>query len=124
MTVLEHTSGENDLIEIHQYQMRRYISSKEAVWRIFNFPIHERHLTVIHLSFQLENGQSLLHDRKCHSTCPEEKTLPSLFRICTKDELAHNLLHNEVHKNYTWANGNKTWGNVENMGWLYQNKQK
>ncbi|GBM67805.1 hypothetical protein AVEN_216252-1 [Araneus ventricosus] len=57
MAVFELTSGENDLNEIHQYHMGRYISSNEAVWRILNFPIHERHRTVIHLSFHLENGQ-------------------------------------------------------------------
>ncbi|GBO39812.1 hypothetical protein AVEN_45311-1 [Araneus ventricosus] len=53
----ELTRGENDLNECQQYQMGRYISSSEAVWRIFNFPIHERHPTVIHLSVHLENGQ-------------------------------------------------------------------
>ncbi|GBL81357.1 hypothetical protein AVEN_143662-1 [Araneus ventricosus] len=50
-------SPENDLNEIHQYQMGRCISSNEVVWRILNFPIHERHFTVFHLSEYLENGQ-------------------------------------------------------------------
>ncbi|GBN91276.1 hypothetical protein AVEN_45668-1 [Araneus ventricosus] len=57
--VFELTNGENDQNEIHQHQMGRYISSNEAVWRIFNFPIHKRSSTVIPLSVQLENGQSL-----------------------------------------------------------------
>ncbi|GBM26958.1 hypothetical protein AVEN_196899-1 [Araneus ventricosus] len=71
MAVFELTSGENDLSEIHQYQMGRYIGSNEAVWRILNFPIQERHPTLIYLSVHLENGQeSLLHDRKCCSTYP------------------------------------------------------
>ena len=29
--------------EITQYEIGRYISSNEAFWRIFGFPIHERH---------------------------------------------------------------------------------
>ncbi|GFX49106.1 hypothetical protein TNCV_3077241 [Trichonephila clavipes] len=33
------------LDEINQYQLGRYISSNEAVWRILSFPIHERHPT-------------------------------------------------------------------------------
>ena len=37
------------LDEINQYQLGRYISSIEAVWRILSFPIHERHPTVVHL---------------------------------------------------------------------------
>ncbi|GBN09155.1 hypothetical protein AVEN_240526-1 [Araneus ventricosus] len=41
MAVFELASGENDLNDIRQYQMGRYISSNEAVWIILNFPIHE-----------------------------------------------------------------------------------
>ena len=35
--------------EIMQYQIGRYVSSNEAVWCIQNFPIYERHPTVVHL---------------------------------------------------------------------------
>lgn len=38
----------NNNDEVAQYQIGRYISSNEAVWRIFSFPIHERHPTVMH----------------------------------------------------------------------------
>lgn len=48
-------TNEND--EITLYQMGRYISSNEAVWRILSFPIHDRHPTVVHLAVHLENGQ-------------------------------------------------------------------
>jgi hypothetical protein len=43
--------------EVTQYQMGRYVSSNEAFWRIFSFPIHERHPTVVHLAVHLENEQ-------------------------------------------------------------------
>lgn len=46
--------NEND--EITQFQMGRYISSNEAVWRILGFSIHDRHPTVVHLAVHLENG--------------------------------------------------------------------
>ncbi|XP_023209444.1 uncharacterized protein LOC111612464 [Centruroides sculpturatus] len=42
--------------EIDRYELGRYISTNEAVWRIFSFPIHERHPTVVHLAVHLENG--------------------------------------------------------------------
>ena len=48
MAVFDVTSGGNELNEIHQYEMGRYISTNEAVWRILGFPIHERQPTVIH----------------------------------------------------------------------------
>ncbi|GBM11676.1 hypothetical protein AVEN_16976-1 [Araneus ventricosus] len=53
MTVFELISGENDLNECHHYQMEEYIRSNEAVWRILNFPIHDPHPTVIHISMHL-----------------------------------------------------------------------
>ncbi|GBL96733.1 hypothetical protein AVEN_111867-1 [Araneus ventricosus] len=112
MAVFELTSGENDLNEIHQYQMGTYISSNEAVWRILNFPIHERHPTVIHLSVHLEKGQRVDFTTETaaqHAQEIEETTLTTFFRLCTQDEFARTLLHNEVPKYYTWNNGNKTW---------------
>ena len=47
----------NDNDEIIRYQIGRYISSNEAVWRIFGFPIHERNPAIIHFAVHLENGQ-------------------------------------------------------------------
>ncbi|GBN35078.1 hypothetical protein AVEN_233725-1 [Araneus ventricosus] len=54
----------NDLNQIHQYQMGRYICINEAVWRILNFPIHERHPIVIHLRVYLENGPRVYPSRQ------------------------------------------------------------
>ncbi|GBN46926.1 hypothetical protein AVEN_213647-1 [Araneus ventricosus] len=76
--VFELTSGENDLNEIHQYQMGRYINSNEAVWRMFNFPIRERHPKVIHLSVHLENGQRvyfMTENAVQRTQAPQETTL-------------------------------------------------
>ncbi|GBP15269.1 hypothetical protein EVAR_92263_1 [Eumeta japonica] len=54
-------AGDNRNDEITQYQMGRYISSNEAVWRIMSFPMHERHPVVVHLAVHLENGQRGLY---------------------------------------------------------------
>ncbi|GBP81130.1 hypothetical protein EVAR_88228_1 [Eumeta japonica] len=43
--------------EVENYVNGRYISTSEAAWRIFEFPIHERHPTVLQLAVHLENGQ-------------------------------------------------------------------
>jgi hypothetical protein len=45
--------------EIERYQLGRYISSNEAVWRILSFPIHERHPPVVHLAVHVKDGQSV-----------------------------------------------------------------
>ncbi|GFT13405.1 helitron_like_N domain-containing protein [Trichonephila clavipes] len=52
---VENTTASND--EVTQYQLGRYISSNEAVWRILSFSIHGRYPTVVHLAVHLENGQ-------------------------------------------------------------------
>ncbi|KAL4144001.1 hypothetical protein QTP88_006246 [Uroleucon formosanum] len=49
--------AENSNDKVTQYQMGHYVSSNEAVWRIFSFPIHERHHSVVHLAVHLKNGQ-------------------------------------------------------------------
>ncbi|XP_067622142.1 uncharacterized protein [Eurosta solidaginis] len=43
--------------EVTQFQLGRYVSCNEAIWRLFSFPIHERHPTVVHLAVHLDNGQ-------------------------------------------------------------------
>ena len=43
----------NDNDGIMLFQIGRYVSSNEAVWRIFGFPIHERDRSVTHLAVHL-----------------------------------------------------------------------
>ncbi|CAF1468876.1 unnamed protein product [Rotaria magnacalcarata] len=91
--------------EVEQYQLGRYISSNEAVWRILRFSIHERRPTVVHLAVHLENGQRVyftednLHERINE---PPKKTLTAFFLLCQKDEFARTLLYCDVPKYYTW----------------------
>jgi hypothetical protein len=68
--------------EVSQYQMGRYVSSNEAIWRIFSFAIHERHPTVVHLAVHLENGQRVYFNRENaadRATRPPSTTLSSFF---------------------------------------------
>uniref|UniRef100_A0A182HPH8 Helitron helicase-like domain-containing protein n=1 Tax=Anopheles arabiensis TaxID=7173 RepID=A0A182HPH8_ANOAR len=58
------TAGSITNDEITGYQIGRYISSNEAVWRIFGFQIHERYPAVVHLAVHLENGQRVFFLRK------------------------------------------------------------
>ena len=96
--------------EIKRYQLGRYISSNEAVWRILSFSIHERFPTVMHLSVHLENGQRAyftednLHDRVNE---PPNTTLTAFFLLCQQDNFAKTLLYCEVPKYYTWEASRK-----------------
>ena len=45
--------------EVEEYVSCRYLSSAEACWRIFEFPIHHHKPVVIKLVFHLENEQQV-----------------------------------------------------------------
>lgn len=91
--------------EITQFQMGRYISSNEAVWRILGFNIHERYPTVVHLSVHLENGQRVYFtedNAQQRAAQPPNTTLTAFFRLCQTNEFARSLLYHEVPKYFTW----------------------
>ncbi|GFV41062.1 ATP-dependent DNA helicase [Trichonephila clavipes] len=93
------------LDKINQYQLGRYISSNEAVWRILSFPIHERHPTVIHLAVHLENGQRVYFTAdnvRARALVPPTTTLTAFYSLCQDDLFAKTLLYSEVPKFYTW----------------------
>lgn len=95
----------NNLDEIKQYQMGRYISSNEAIWRIFSFPIHERYPTVLHLAVHLENGQRVYFTTENvaeRAAQPPATTLTAFFSLCQTDDFAKTLLYSEVPRYYTW----------------------
>ena len=105
MAVFRAEDSSNTADEVQRFQVGRYISSGEAVWRIFSFPIHERYPTVQHLAVHLENGQRVyftqanLHARVAS---PPETTLTGFFRLCQEDEFARSLLYSEIPKYFTW----------------------
>ncbi|XP_050064546.1 ATP-dependent DNA helicase pif1-like [Aphis gossypii] len=85
--------------------MGRYVSSNEAVWRIFSFPIHERHPSVVHLAVHLENGQRVYFTAQNavqRAAQPPSTTLTSFFETCQNDDFAQTLLYSEMPKYYTW----------------------
>ena len=97
--------------EISDYQNARYVSSNEAVWRILEFPIHERDPPVQQLAVHLENGQRVYFtedtalDRA--SGDPPKTTLTEFFTLCRVDGFAKTLLYVDIPKYYTW--NNKSW---------------
>lgn len=82
-------AAENSNDEITQFQMGRYISSNEAIWRIFSFAIHERHPTVVHLAVHLKNGQRVYFTAENvlqGADRPPSTTLTSFFEMCQNDD--------------------------------------
>jgi hypothetical protein len=97
-------SGTN-LDEVETYQMGRYISSNEAVWRILSFPIHDRSPAVVHLSVHLENGQRLYFkpdNLQQQLLEPPTTTLTAFFELCQNDPFAKTILYCDAPRYYTW----------------------
>jgi hypothetical protein len=107
---------END--EITNYLNGRYICISEAFWRIFNFEIHDRDLTVQHLAVHLENGQRVFfYANNLHQVIenPRKTTLTAFFELCSHDDFAKTLFYHEVPSYYTWD---------DSRGWLKRKRGK
>ncbi|PAA84583.1 hypothetical protein BOX15_Mlig017082g4 [Macrostomum lignano] len=107
---LERQGAERD--EVARYESGRYISSNEAMWRIFGFSIHERHPTVVHLSVHLENGQRVYFTEQNmmqRGQRPPDTTLTAFFKLCAEDAFARTLLYHQVPTYYTWNASSKSW---------------
>lgn len=90
--------------------MGRYISSNEAIWRIFSFSIHERYPTVMHLAVHLENGQRVYftpENAVARAAEAPNTKLTSFFTLCRTDDFAKTLLYTEVAQYYTWNPSSK-----------------
>ena len=92
--------------EITQYQLGRYVSTNEAFWRIFGFPIHERYPPVQTLAVHLENGQRVYFTPQtaAQQACnPKETTLTAFFALCRRDPFARTLFYDQVPSYYRWT---------------------
>ena len=107
---LERVGAELD--EVARYESGRYISANEAMWRIFTFPIHQRHPTVQHLSVHLENGQRVYFTEgnvQQRLQTPSDTTLTAFFKLCSTDDFAKTLLYSQLPAYYTWQTTSKCW---------------
>jgi hypothetical protein len=87
-----------------------YVSSNEAVWRIFEFSIHQRNPSVLHLVVHLENSQRVYFmsettiDRAIN---PPKTTLTEFFELCNHTNnfgaFARTILYSEVQRYFTWT---------------------
>ena len=114
--------------EISTYEIGRYISSGEAVWRILGFPVHERSPSVEHLAVHLENGQRVYFNPNDQNLgerldAPPQTTLTAFFKLCSKDDFASTLFYAEVPQHYTWQKSRKVWQrratNQKSLGRMY-----
>ena len=99
--------------EIKNFVNARYVGSTEACWRIFEFPLHQRHPCVVQLAVHLENGQRVYFNEQNAveraTNEPPSTTLTQFFKLCDKDNFAKSLLYPDLPRFYTWNTSSKTW---------------
>ena len=88
--------------DVTRYQMGRYISSNEAIWRIFTFPIHERDPAIVYLAVHLENGTMFILQNRLHYN-----------KLCNRQDVvgqfAKTLMYTDVPNFFTWNKQSKSW---------------
>ncbi|XP_026467825.1 uncharacterized protein LOC113371412 [Ctenocephalides felis] len=103
-------ASENANDEISSFQIGRYVSSNEALWRLLSFQIHERYPTVMHLAVHLENGQRVYFteaNAAQRAERPPSTTFTSFFAMCEADPFAATLMYVDMPKYYTWNQSTK-----------------
>ncbi|KAG5561561.1 hypothetical protein RHGRI_004566 [Rhododendron griersonianum] len=106
-----------DVDEIQQFQAARWISPPEAVWRIYQFPLHEIRPAVITLQLHLEGCQliPLKKDANLHSIVDNEFTsrtmLTQFFWMNAHNEKAKSLqlLYKNFPEHFVWTASSRTW---------------
>ncbi|XP_026464659.1 uncharacterized protein LOC113367249 [Ctenocephalides felis] len=96
--------------------MSRYVSSNEAIWRVFGFSIHERNPSVVHLAVHLENGQRVYFTENNilqQALTASKTTLTAFFKLCSRSDIAgrfaRTLLYTDTPEYFTWDKKLKDW---------------
>ena len=95
--------------------MGRYISSNEAIWRIFTFPIRERDPAVVHLAMHLENGHHVYFTEQTalqQALTAPKTNLTEFFSLCNRHDVgkfAKTLMYTDVPNFFTWNKQSKSW---------------
>jgi PIF1-like helicase/Helitron helicase-like domain at N-terminus/Helicase len=111
----DRATAELELDEIKRYISGRYIGSSEAVWRIFEFPVHGESPSVMHLPIHLPGGHFVSFD--CATTVDhimeqiEEQRTPLIgffdYNTAHPDERLY--LYQDFPTRFTWNRKEKEW---------------
>ena len=115
-TVVDSEEGTNtylDLDELKTWADARYMSSHEALWRIFDFPTNALSHVVHRLSIHLPNEQTVVFTEENAESIaqapPKHSTLTAYFALCEGDgydqevrDLARITKYHDIPQFFTW----------------------
>ena len=96
--------------EIECYELARYISSTEAVWRTLCFDVHTHYPPVEQLAVHVPNQRVVTFDPSVDNPQTiqdrnKETTLTGFFLLCQEDDFAKTLMYADVPQHYRWEKG-------------------
>ena len=114
MTIRDEENGTSHVEdEVENYMNARYISASEALWKIYGFPIHEKHPPVEKLPCHLPNQQQVLFEE--HQVAqvvqqgPPVTKLTAYFDANAQDPSARHILYPDFPHFFTWNSKDKKW---------------
>ena len=117
------SNGKEARDEIKEYQSKRYVSSVEACWRLFEFEITGRYPSVEALPVHVPGGQNVYFDpNSTDREATEEKLersertkLTEYFRMC-QDKIggAEELYYYQMPEHFTWDTSTRAWKKRKN----------
>jgi len=97
--------------EPKEYVDARYLSPCECLWRLFKFPLHKHHPSIIRLPIHEENQQPVYFQGEADLTTVLDNARDSMlmgwFKLNQRDPNARQYTYQEIGKHYVW--GKKTW---------------
>ncbi|XP_060207250.1 uncharacterized protein LOC132635050 isoform X2 [Lycium barbarum] len=110
-----HDEDSSNVDEINMYYDCRYISSCEAAWRIFKYPIHHREPPVERRAFHLEDEQNVIFadddpiDVVANRPSVKESMFLSWFKANEVFAEARELTYAEFPLKFVWDRKTKKW---------------
>jgi hypothetical protein len=101
--------------EVQQHLNGRYISPSEALWRLFEYPVHKEYPPVVPLAVHLPDRQMITFRAEATAadlaSCLERSatTLTAFFKQNADSTLGHHLLYQEFPAVFTWDRPSRTW---------------
>ncbi|MCP4486968.1 MAG: hypothetical protein GY820_06565, partial [Gammaproteobacteria bacterium] len=93
--------------EVESFLNARYISAPEAIWRLFEYSMHEKSHAIIRLAVHLPSEQVVYfregeEEAALDSTMQRKSTLTAWFALNRVDQQAREFLYHEIPEHYVF----------------------
>ena len=107
VTTLNSKNQKEKVDECSQFLDLRYVSAPEAIWRIFEFPMHQQSHTIQRLAVHLKDQQTVYfeHEKEKEAIIKAQNsdtTLTAWFKLNAEDESARKYLYHEIPNQYSF----------------------